>query len=91
MPVVLLTHRHEPHECGAAFAALQGFDSPPTHGRARSTSPFQLSIPLDYVETTIPPGMTIAEYRRSGPPRASRRGRLWRRRVAASPRWPQTA
>jgi hypothetical protein len=25
-----------------------------------------------YIETTIPPGMTIAEYRRSRPPRRSR-------------------
>ena len=28
MPVFLLHHQHEPHECGAAFAAWLGFDSP---------------------------------------------------------------
>jgi hypothetical protein len=37
MPVFLLSHRHEPHECAAAFAAWQGFDSPLRHGRAPST------------------------------------------------------
>jgi hypothetical protein len=43
-------------------------------------SPFRLAIPLVYVETTIPPGMTIAEFRRSNaaarPSRRTRRG--WR-------------
>jgi hypothetical protein len=42
--------------------------------------PFRLAIPLVYVETTIPPGMTIAEFRRSSaaarPSRRTRRG--WR-------------
>ena len=28
MPVFLLHHRHEPHECAAVFAAWTGFDSP---------------------------------------------------------------
>ena len=27
----MLTHQHEPHECGAAFAAWKGFDSPLRH------------------------------------------------------------
>jgi hypothetical protein len=36
---------------------------------------FELPIPLDYIETTIPPGMAIAEYRRSRPQRTS----WWRR------------
>ena len=31
MPVFVLTHQHEPHECGAAFAAWKGFDSPLRH------------------------------------------------------------
>jgi hypothetical protein len=28
MPLFVLSHRHEPEECGAAFAAWKGFDSP---------------------------------------------------------------
>lgn len=31
MPVFVLTHRHEPHECRAAFAAWKGFASPLRH------------------------------------------------------------
>jgi hypothetical protein len=27
MPDFLLQHRHDPHECGAAFAAWRGFES----------------------------------------------------------------
>lgn len=27
----LLEHRHQPHECGVAFAAFRGFDSPLRH------------------------------------------------------------
>jgi hypothetical protein len=41
----------------------------------QTTSEFELSIPLAYIETTIPAGMTIADYRRSRPPR----GPWWRR------------
>jgi len=37
MPHYLLSHQHEPHECAAAFAAWQGFDSPLRHGRVPST------------------------------------------------------
>ena len=37
----------------------------------QTTSRFELDIPLAYIETTIPPGVTIAEYRRSRPPRSS--------------------
>jgi hypothetical protein len=37
MPSFLLHHRHEAHECAAAFAAWQGFDSPLRHGRVRSS------------------------------------------------------
>jgi len=37
MPVFLLSHRHEPGECAAAFAAWQGFDSPLRRGRAPSS------------------------------------------------------
>jgi hypothetical protein len=37
MPVFLLHHEHEPHECAAAFAAWAGFDSPLRHGTAEST------------------------------------------------------
>jgi hypothetical protein len=28
----VLSHRHEPHECGSAFAAWKGYDSPLRHG-----------------------------------------------------------
>jgi hypothetical protein len=31
MPCYLLHHRHEPHECGVAFAAFRGFVSPLRH------------------------------------------------------------
>jgi hypothetical protein len=37
MPVFLLSHRHAPGECAAAYAAWQGFDSPLRHGRAPSS------------------------------------------------------
>jgi hypothetical protein len=38
-----------------------------------TTSRFELSIPLVYIETTIPSGVTIDEYRRSRPQGRSRR------------------
>ena len=31
MPRYLLHHHHEPHECGVAFAAFRGFESPLRH------------------------------------------------------------
>jgi len=37
MPAFLLQHRHEPHECAAAFAAWQGFASPLRRGAVAST------------------------------------------------------
>jgi hypothetical protein len=37
MPSFLLQHQHEAHECAAAFAAWQGFDSPLRPGRVRSS------------------------------------------------------
>ncbi|MET0511426.1 MAG: hypothetical protein ABW135_07080 [Thermoleophilaceae bacterium] len=37
MPSFLLHHAHDAHECAAAFAAWQGFDSPLRHRRAPST------------------------------------------------------
>lgn len=37
MPFFLLHHQHQPHECAAAFAAWQGFDSPLRHRTARSS------------------------------------------------------
>lgn len=40
-----------------------------------TTSQFELPIPLEYIETTIPAGMTIGEYRRSRHPRIP----WWRR------------
>jgi hypothetical protein len=46
----------------------------------QTTSQFKLPIQLDYVETTIPPGMAIAEYRRSRAPRRPRWRRLRRAR-----------
>ena len=45
-----------------------------------TTTEFHLEVQLSYVETTIPPGMTIAEYRRSRPqPRRAKRFSLRRR------------
>jgi hypothetical protein len=32
VPLFMLCHRHEPHECRSAFAAWKGFDSPLRHG-----------------------------------------------------------
>jgi len=32
VPLFVLSHRHEPDECGSAFAAWKGFDSPLRHG-----------------------------------------------------------
>jgi hypothetical protein len=37
MPFFLLHHQHEAHECAAAFAAWQGFNSPLRPGRVRSS------------------------------------------------------
>ena len=37
MPFFLLAHQHGPHECDAAFAAWQGFDSPLRHRRVASS------------------------------------------------------
>jgi hypothetical protein len=37
MPCFLLHHRHEPRECGAAFAAWRGFSSELRHRAAAST------------------------------------------------------
>ena len=37
MPFFLLHHQHEAHECAAAFAAWQGFDSPLRHGQVASS------------------------------------------------------
>jgi hypothetical protein len=37
MPLFLLHHQHEAHECAAAFAAWQGFDSPLRPGRVQSS------------------------------------------------------
>jgi len=37
VPLYLLHHEHEPHECAAAFAAWSGFDSPLRRRTAEST------------------------------------------------------
>jgi hypothetical protein len=34
MPRYLVQHRHEPHECGIAFASFKGHDSPLRHRAA---------------------------------------------------------
>jgi hypothetical protein len=34
MPRFLVQHRHEPHECGIAFAAFKGHESPLRHRAA---------------------------------------------------------
>jgi hypothetical protein len=44
-----------------------------------ATTEFHISTPLVYVETTIPEGMTIAEYRASRPRPMRRQRRPWRR------------
>jgi hypothetical protein len=31
MPLLLIHHRHEPADCGVAFASFRGFDSPLRH------------------------------------------------------------
>ena len=51
-----------------------------------TTTTFELSIPMDYIETTIPPGMTVTDYRRSRPQPGSwwqRLGRFGSRRRPA--------
>ena len=39
----------------------------------QTTTEFHLSVPLVYIETAIPAGMTIAEYRASRPRRRPKR------------------
>ena len=41
-----------------------------------ATSDFELNVPLVYMETTIPAGMTMAEYRVSRPAKPSLRDRV---------------
>jgi hypothetical protein len=43
---------------------------------ANTASHFEASVSLAYIETTIPPGTTLGEYRRSRPQRRSRWHRL---------------
>lgn len=47
-----------------------------------SASDFELDIPLAYIETSIPEGITIPAYRRSRPTRPSLRRRLTSRLLA---------
>jgi hypothetical protein len=47
-----------------------------------ATSDFELNAPLVYMETTIPAGTTIADYRRSRPTRPSLGRRLMSRLLA---------
>jgi hypothetical protein len=42
----------------------------------RTTTEFELEIPLAYIESTIPAGQTISDYRRRRPDRPSRWERL---------------
>ena len=42
----------------------------------RPSDIFELEIPLVYMETSIPPGLTLSEYARSRPRRLSRWQRL---------------
>jgi hypothetical protein len=37
VPMYMLCHRHEPAECGIAFAAWKGFDSPLRHAGVKSS------------------------------------------------------
>jgi hypothetical protein len=39
MPRFLVHHRHEPHQCGIAFAAFKGHDSPLRHRAALASCP----------------------------------------------------
>jgi hypothetical protein len=40
MPRFLIHHRHEPHECGVAFAAFRGHDTPLRRRPALASCPF---------------------------------------------------
>ena len=40
MPRYVLHHRHEPHECGVAFAAFRGHASPLRHRAALASCTF---------------------------------------------------
>jgi hypothetical protein len=40
MPRFLIHHRHESRECGAAFAAFKGDESPLRHKRTLASCPF---------------------------------------------------
>jgi hypothetical protein len=50
----------------ASIASAAGSSSRATLARCRSAQ-FELGVPLAYIETTIPSGMTIDEYRCSRP------------------------
>jgi len=39
MPRFLVHHRHEPHQCGSAFTAFKGHDSPLRHRAALASCP----------------------------------------------------
>jgi hypothetical protein len=39
MPRYLIHHRHEPHQCGIAFSAFRGHDSPLRHRAALASCP----------------------------------------------------
>ena len=39
MPRFLVHHRHEPHQCGIAFAAFKGYESPLRHRAALASCP----------------------------------------------------
>ena len=39
MPCFLVHHRHEPHQCGIAFTAFKGHDSPLRHRAALASCP----------------------------------------------------
>ena len=39
MPRFLVHHRHEPHQCGIAFAAFKGHESPLRHRAALASCP----------------------------------------------------
>ena len=40
MPCFLIQHRHESHECGAAFAAFKGHESPLRHRATMASCAF---------------------------------------------------
>ena len=61
MPRFLLQHRHEPHECGVAFAAFRGHASPLRHRAALASCTFGGHAIWWEVETRRKLGLTATQ------------------------------